>query len=89
MVLDARARLQERADREFLEAGRSGHAGREFLDVFTLQRILRLRDEQGKQAGEIERVLGLRKGVVGRLGVPGTVAAVNEVGRAGKGVDMV
>nr|POE77364.1 hypothetical protein CFP56_09011 [Quercus suber] len=88
MVLESRARLQERADQEFREAGRAGHEGREFLDIYTIQRVLRLRDEQGKPAGEIERVLGLKKGVVGRLGSAGVVAAVNEVGRAEKGVDM-
>lgn len=89
MVLDSRARLQDRADREFLEAGRRGHEGKEFLDVFIIARVLRLRDEQGKSAGEIERVLGLKKGVVGRLGEKGVVSVVDEAGRAGKGVDLV
>lgn len=48
-------------------------AGRQFLDVVTLRQVLVLRDEGGVDAAEIERRLGLRRGVVERLGRRGVV----------------
>ncbi|KAK8196121.1 hypothetical protein M8818_007274 [Zalaria obscura] len=71
-VLAARSRLADAEERESIEAGRRGHAGREFLDVGILRQVLTLR-ENGTAAGEIERRLGLRKGVVERLGGRGVV----------------
>ena len=88
-VLDARARLQDEAEREFMEAGRRGHEGRQFLDVFTIRQILTMRDEYGKSAGEIEMTLGLKKGVVNRLGAKGVVGLAQETGRADKEVAFV
>lgn len=88
-VLDARAKLQDQAEREFLEAGRQGHEGRQFLDVYTIRQMLVMRDERGSQAGSIEKALGLRQGAVQRLGPKGMVGLVQEVGRAQKGVDIV
>lgn len=88
-VLDARARLQDQAEREFLEAGRQGHEGRQFLDVYTIRQMLVMRDERGAKAGSIENALGLRAGTVTRLGANGVLGLVQEVGRAQKGVDMV
>lgn len=79
-VLEARARLQEEAEREFTEAGRSGHAGREFLDVYTVRQMLVLRDGKRQAPGEIEKALGLRKGTVERLGAPGVVGIAQDVG---------
>ncbi|KAK4964631.1 hypothetical protein LTR28_003655 [Elasticomyces elasticus] len=70
-ALEARARLQDEAEREFVEAGRRGHEGRQFLDVVTIRQVLMLRDEKRLAAEEIERRLGLRKGVVARLGSKG------------------
>jgi len=75
MVLDARSKIQDEADKEFLEAGRRGHAGRQFLDVSQIRQILVLRDQRGVKAGEIERQLGLKAGVVERLGSSGVVGA--------------
>jgi len=88
-VLESRAQLQEEADREFQQAGRRGHEGRQFLDVFLIRQILVMRDEKGKSAAEIERSLGLKKGVVDRLGSQGIVALAQEQGRATKGVEIV
>ncbi|EMC94656.1 hypothetical protein BAUCODRAFT_73528 [Baudoinia panamericana UAMH 10762] len=88
-VLDARARLQDQADKELQQAGRRGHEGRQFLDVFMIREILVQRDEKGKSAAEIERGMGLRSGVVERLGPAGMVGVAQEQGRAQKGVDMV
>ncbi|KAI9817375.1 MAG: hypothetical protein M1832_004682 [Thelocarpon impressellum] len=73
-LLQARSRLAKEAEKEFLEAGRSNHAGRHFLDVFLLRQILVLRDEKGVAAEEIERRLGLQRGVLDRLGPKGVVA---------------
>ena len=88
-VLDARAKLQEQADQEFMDAGRRGHGGRQFLDVFTIRQILTLRDERSKSAAEIEKALGLKKGVVERLGMAGVVGLAQEQGRADKEIRVV
>ncbi|KAH9223204.1 hypothetical protein DL95DRAFT_431812 [Leptodontidium sp. 2 PMI_412] len=73
-LLTARYRLASEAEDEFAQTGKSTAAkGRQFLDVITLRQILVLRDEKGFEAGEIERMLGLREGVVGRLGRRGVV----------------
>jgi len=73
VVLDRRSKLQGLAERESIEAGRRGHAGREFLDVSELRNILLLRDEKGLAALEIEGRMGLKAGVVQRLGDKGVV----------------
>jgi hypothetical protein len=72
-LLTARYRLAEEAEREFASLGRRGGEGRSFLDVVTLRQVLVLRDEKGLKGGEIERMLGLRSGVVGQLGRRGVV----------------
>ncbi|KAI9715438.1 MAG: hypothetical protein M1812_005914 [Candelaria pacifica] len=72
-ILEARSALASAADKEFIEAGKRGHEGRQFLDVVTIRQMLMLRDEKGIGEGEIERRLGLKKGVVGRLGPKGVV----------------
>lgn len=59
------------------------------MDVFTIRQIMVMRDERGAEAGSIERSMGLRKGVVERLGAKGVAGLVTEVGRAQKGVDIV
>jgi hypothetical protein len=87
--LAARQRLQDEAEREFIEAGKRGHEGRQFLDVYTIRQMLTLRDKHGKSATEIERALGLKGGAVGRLGAKGVVGLAQEVGRADKGVEVV
>lgn len=89
MILEARAKLQDEAEKEFMEAGRRGHDGRQFLDVFTIRQILTMRDERGRQPAEIEKTLGLKRGVVERLGMNGIVELAQETGRARKEIDMV
>jgi hypothetical protein len=74
---------------EFVEAGKRGHAGRQFLDVHTIRQILSLRDGYGQSAGRIEQKLGLRKGVVERLGAPGVFGLTTETGRAEQEIRMV
>ncbi|KAJ9643937.1 hypothetical protein H2199_003803 [Coniosporium tulheliwenetii] len=53
-----------------------GAQGRQFLDVGLLRHVLMLRDEKGLSGEEIERRLGLKKGIVGRLGPKGVVESV-------------
>lgn len=88
-VLTARSQLQDAADKEFMEAGRRGHEGRQFLDAFTIRNIVAQRDEYRRSPAEIERTLGLRSGVVHRLGPAAIVSIVSESGRAQKGVEIV
>lgn len=54
--------------------GRQSHQGREFLDAMTIRQVLSMRDRQGLAPGDIERLLRLKKGVVGRLGERGVVS---------------
>lgn len=89
LVLDARARLQGQAEIEFMEAGKRGHEGREFLDVYTIRQILQLRDGHGQSAERIEQKLGLKKGVVERLGAKGVVGLTTDTGRAEQEIRMV
>ena len=72
-MLAARDRLAQEAEREFDEVARRGRGaqGRQFLDVGLLRHVLMLRDEKGLSGEEIERRLGLRKGIVARLGAKG------------------
>jgi hypothetical protein len=72
-LLTARHRLAEAAEHEFAQTGKANATGREFLDVMTLRQILALRDEKGVSALEIENSLGLKSGVVERLGGSGVV----------------
>ena len=71
-----------------MEAGRRGHEGRQFLDVFTIRQILTLRDERGRSAAEIEKALGLKRGVVDRLGIQGVFELAQETGRADKEIQF-
>ena len=72
MILTARERLAMEAEAEFARAGKGGE-GRRFLDVMTIRQILMLRDEKAVEAAEIENRLGLKSGIVARLGVKGIV----------------
>lgn len=74
-VLNRRQDIQRAAEAEFADTliG-EGTDQRTFLDVVTLRRVLVLRD-RGVSGGEIEREMGLREGLVGRLGRKGVVRA--------------
>ncbi|KAK5135129.1 hypothetical protein LTR08_005654 [Meristemomyces frigidus] len=89
MVLESRSRLQSEADTEFGRSGQKAHAGRQFLDVYTIRQILIERDEKGRSAADIERRMGLKQGVVARLGAKGIVGLAQEQGRANRGVQVV
>lgn len=66
--------MAKEAEAEFAQLGKQGARAREFLDVLDIRQILRLRDEQGLDAGAIEKRMDLKEGVVGRLGRKGVVA---------------
>ena len=89
MVLDARSRLQGEADKEFRDMGKRGAEGRQFLDVLTIRQILILRDQRGESNEKIEKMLGLKRGVVDRLGPNGVVELAQEVDRAQREINMV
>ncbi|KAJ5163398.1 uncharacterized protein N7500_005228 [Penicillium coprophilum] len=76
LVVTARKRLTEAAEREAEHFGRAGHPGRSFLDALTIQQVLTMRDKQGMRRGDIERFLGLKKGVLERLGKDEVVSRI-------------
>lgn len=75
MVLKARERLQQEAEIEFAKTGR-GDTGRKFLDVSTIRQLLVMRDDRGLGEEEIEKSMGLAKGVVKSLGPRGVIGDV-------------
>lgn len=72
MVLEARSRIQDAADNEFLNAGRRGFGGRQFLDVGVVRQVLLMR-ERGMEPSQIEKKLDLKSGTVAKLGPEGLV----------------
>ena len=82
-ILDARNRLTDAAEAEFSEMGRRGFQGKQFLDVVLIRQALMMRDEKGMADTEIEKTLGLKNGVVARLGRKGTVGDVSVEGALG------
>ncbi|PKX92922.1 uncharacterized protein P174DRAFT_452184 [Aspergillus novofumigatus IBT 16806] len=76
LVLTARQTAAKAAQEEAEQIGRPGFAGREFVDAWTIRQALTMRDRQGLSLGEIEGMLKLKKGVLGRLGAKGVVGEV-------------
>jgi hypothetical protein len=74
-ILQARGQLQDQADKEFETVGRRKFQGRQFLDVTIISQVLMAR-KNGVSDEEIEKRMGLRSGVVGRLGKKGVVEAI-------------
>lgn len=72
-VLEARRRLEARAREELENMGKSSDKGREFVDIGTVKQMLVLR-QSGAPATDIEKRLGLRPGLVAKLGPQGVVA---------------
>ncbi|KAK3329512.1 hypothetical protein B0H66DRAFT_526897 [Apodospora peruviana] len=72
-VLEARRQLEQRAQQEFENMGKSGYQGREFLDIATIRNILVLREGRESPAA-IEARLRLKPGVVARLGPSGILS---------------
>jgi hypothetical protein len=72
-VLEKRRQLEARAKQELDNMGKSSDKGKEFLDVGIIKQILVLR-QGGVSATDIEARLGLKPGVVARLGPQGIVA---------------
>jgi hypothetical protein len=71
-LLQARSQIAKEAEKELYgEAG----PGRQFLDSVTLRQLLVMRDRQGLSEEDIERDMGLKRGVVQRLGTPGVIEA--------------
>ncbi|KAI2604703.1 hypothetical protein GGR54DRAFT_633569 [Hypoxylon sp. NC1633] len=68
-ALEARQRLQERAQLEF----ENTNQGREFLDVATLRQVL-VMQARGTPAADIEKTYRLKSGVVKRIGPRGVTS---------------
>ncbi|KAF9885816.1 hypothetical protein FE257_012287 [Aspergillus nanangensis] len=76
LVFTSRQRVTKAAEQEADAVGLPSFAGREFLDAFTIRQALSMRDRQGLPEGEIEQMLRLKKGVLGKLGGKGLVGDV-------------
>ncbi|PWY93495.1 hypothetical protein BO94DRAFT_563896 [Aspergillus sclerotioniger CBS 115572] len=76
LVFSSRQRITKAAEQEAEAMGKMDFQGREFLDALTIRQVLAMRDRQGLGEREIERVLRLKKGVVGKLGVRGVVGDI-------------
>ncbi|KAJ5748773.1 uncharacterized protein N7511_010469 [Penicillium nucicola] len=76
LVVNARQRLNKLAEEETESYGVAGHPGRQFLDALTIQQILTMRDKQGIPRRQIEKFLGLKTGVVDRLGKDSIVSRI-------------
>ena len=72
-VLEARRRLQLRADEDFEAMGRASSTGRRFVDVRIVVEALKLR-ERGMPTAEIEKKLSLQPNLLGKLGRPGVLS---------------
>ncbi|KAL8800775.1 MAG: hypothetical protein Q9182_004939 [Xanthomendoza sp. 2 TL-2023] len=72
-ILSRRSELANEAEADFRRL-RGGGEGRKYLDVVKIKEVLTLRDGKGMPEAEIEEKLGLRKGVVGRLGAKGVLS---------------
>ncbi|KAJ5108042.1 hypothetical protein N7456_004717 [Penicillium angulare] len=74
LVVTARQRINKAAAEESNAVGNANFAGRQFLDSLTIHQALTMRDQQGLPIGEIERMLRLKQGTMGKLGEKGIVS---------------
>jgi hypothetical protein len=75
LILQARERVAEAAAAEFA-TGRG--KDRKFIDAITLRRVLHFRNVKGWEDSKIEKELGLKPGLVSRLGPKGVFGGVGE-----------
>jgi hypothetical protein len=75
LVLRAREALQRAYDEEEAAVGRTGFQGRRFVEAARMGEALRLR-ASGIGEADVERRLGLARGVLGRLSGGGVVGVV-------------
>ncbi|KAF2863313.1 hypothetical protein K470DRAFT_255002 [Piedraia hortae CBS 480.64] len=68
VMLKARARIQQEAEEEQQQTEQGHGQGRKYLVAEELRQMLVLRDVHRKSAAEIERTMGLKTGVVDKLG---------------------
>lgn len=72
-TFEARDRLRSQAEAELHDLGSAHAKGRRFADMRHLLDAIRMRDS-GASLREVERNLGLRAGILERLGKPGVVS---------------
>ena len=63
------------AEQDKIEMGRPGWPGKRMLDISSVRKVLVLRDEHHMPPEQIEKTLGLKKGLVAELGRAGVVEA--------------
>ena len=66
-VLEARTRILEEAEKEHARARVGEDTGRRFLDIGLIRQILVMRDRKGMKPSDIDRDLGLNRGIVDSL----------------------
>ncbi|KAL5342839.1 hypothetical protein BJX70DRAFT_271505 [Aspergillus crustosus] len=76
LVLTSRQKIASEAEKEAAEFGKSGFRGRRFLDALTIRQAVVMRDKQGLGKGEVEKVLRIQGGVLGKLGSGGRKGVV-------------
>lgn len=76
LVHTARHRATKIADEESARMRMGHHGDRSLADAFLIQQVLQMRDGQKMPAGEIESIMGLKAGFVGRLGEKGIVSKI-------------
>lgn len=72
--MTAREKISKAAHAEALAVGDPNFTGRQFLDSLTIHQALTMRDQQGMPSREIERMLRLKQGTIGKLGKNGIVS---------------
>lgn len=72
-IVEARERIAKRFEEESESLGRGSFQGRTLITAREIKEALRLRDEGGKSAGEVEKQMRLKPGIISQLGPPGVV----------------
>ena len=72
-IVQARDSIAKRFEEESESLGRGSFQGRTLITAREIKEALRLRDEGGKSAGEVEKQMRLKAGIISQLGPPGVV----------------
>ena len=72
-IVQARERISKLFEQESEGLGRGSFQGRTLLTAREIKEALRLRDEGGKSAREVEKQMRLKNGIISSLGPPGIV----------------
>lgn len=76
MIVKARERINQQFDDEAESLGRASFTGRTLMSAKDIREALKMRDQGGMSAEEIEKQLRLKSGILSRLGKPGVFGNV-------------